>query len=95
VELTGAEIFVRSLQDQGRPLCAYWLKQKASDLRALRLSRTLLWLPIDSLPERNAEQITALRGLPADKLASYAEFVDGILCGECAEVVRRTTGGEP
>lgn len=64
---------LRSLQDQGRPLCAYWLKQKASDLRALRLSRTLLWLPIDSLPERNAEQITALRGLPADKLASYQE----------------------
>jgi type VI secretion system protein VasJ len=30
-------------------------------------------LPIDSLPERNAEQITALRGLPADKLASYQE----------------------
>jgi type VI secretion system protein VasJ len=64
---------LRSLQDQARPLCAYWLKQKASDLRALRLARTLLWLPIDSLPERNAEQITALRGLPADKLASYQE----------------------
>jgi type VI secretion system protein VasJ len=64
---------LRSLQDLARPLCAYWLKQKASDLRALRLSRTLLWLPIDSLPERNAEQITALRGLPADKLASYQE----------------------
>jgi len=41
---------LRSLQDQARPLCAYWLKQKASDLRALRLARTLLWLPIDSLP---------------------------------------------
>ncbi|MHA6491924.1 type VI secretion system protein TssA [Pseudomonas borbori] len=64
---------LRSLQDHARPLCAYWLKQKASDLRALRLARTLLWLPIDSLPERNAEQITALRGLPADKLASYQE----------------------
>jgi len=64
---------LRSLQDQARPLCAYWLKQKASDLRALRLARTLLWLPIDSLPERNAEQITALRSLPADKLTSYQE----------------------
>lgn len=64
---------LRQLQDQARPLCAWWLKQKASDLRALRLSRTLLWLPIDSLPERNAEQITALRNLPADKLASYRE----------------------
>ena len=64
---------LRALQDAARPLCAWWLKQKASDLRALRLSRTLLWLPIDSLPERNAEQVTALRGLPADKLASYRE----------------------
>lgn len=64
---------LRNLQDQARPLCAYWLKQKASDLRALRLARTLLWLPIDSLPERNAEQITALRGLPADKLSNYQE----------------------
>lgn len=30
-----------------------------------------------------------------DKRASYAEFVDGILCGECADLVRRVTGGEP
>lgn len=64
---------LRSLQDQVRPLCAYWLKQKASDLRALRLARTLLWLPIDSLPERNSEQVTALRGVPVDKLTSYQE----------------------
>ncbi|BCR26947.1 type VI secretion system protein TssA [Aquipseudomonas alcaligenes] len=64
---------LRALQDGARPLCAWWLRQKASDLRALRLSRTLLWLPIDGLPQANAEQITALRGLPADKLASFAE----------------------
>ncbi|WP_339490402.1 type VI secretion system protein TssA [Pseudomonas sp. EL_65y_Pfl2_R95] len=64
---------LRHLQDQSRPLCAYWLKQKASDVRALRLSRTLLWLPIDSLPERNAEKVTALRGLPVDKLKNYQE----------------------
>ncbi|HSC84537.1 MAG TPA: type VI secretion system protein TssA, partial [Pseudomonas sp.] len=70
---------LRGLQDGARPLCGWWLKQKASDLRALRLARTLLWLPIDSLPERNAEQITALRGLPADKLASYRErFANGL-----------------
>ena len=69
---------LRALQDAARPLCAWWLKQKASDLRALRLARTLLWLPIESLPERNAEHITALRGLPADKLASYQErFAQG------------------
>lgn len=70
---------LRFLQEQARPLCAWWLKQKACDLKALRLARTLLWLPIDSLPERSAEQVTALRGLPADRLASYRErFAQGL-----------------
>ncbi|UUC49348.1 type VI secretion system protein TssA [Pseudomonas citronellolis] len=64
---------LRAQQDGARPLCAWWLKQKATDLRALRLNRTLLWLPIDNLPERNAEQLTALRGLPQDKLNNYRE----------------------
>lgn len=64
---------LRAQQDGARPLCAWWLRQKATDLRALRLNRTLLWLPIDTLPERNAEQITALRNLPADKLSAYRE----------------------
>uniref|UniRef100_UPI0018E1B70E conjugal transfer nickase/helicase domain-containing protein n=1 Tax=Pseudomonas tolaasii TaxID=29442 RepID=UPI0018E1B70E len=64
---------LRTLQDQTRPLCIYWLKQKASDIRALRLARTLLWLPIDTLPEHNADKITALRGVPADKLAGFQE----------------------
>lgn len=64
---------LRAQQDNARPLCSWWLRQKATDLRALRLNRTLLWLPIDSLPERNAEQITALRSLPPDKLRSYTE----------------------
>ena len=64
---------LRALQDQARPLCGWWLRQKSTDLKPLRLARTLLWLQIDSLPERNAEQITALRGIPADKLASYRE----------------------
>ena len=70
---------LRSQQEAARPLCAWWIRQKASDLRALRLSRTLLWLGIDSLPERNAEQVTALRGLPADKLAGFRErFAQGL-----------------
>lgn len=64
---------LRGLQDGGRPLAAWWLKQKASDLRALRLNRTLAWLPIEGLPDRNAEQVTALRGLPADKLSDYRQ----------------------
>ena len=78
---------LRSLQDQGRPLCIWWLKQKATDLKPLRLARTLLWLSIDSLPERNAEQITALRAIPADKLASYRErFGQGLYADLLADL---------
>lgn len=50
---------LRDLQDQVRPLCGYWLRQKTSDIRALRLARTLMWLPIHGLPEHNAERITS------------------------------------
>lgn len=57
-------------------MCAWWLKQKATDLRALRLNRTLLWLPVDALPERTAEQVTVLRGLPADRLTFFRERYD-------------------
>lgn len=64
---------LRAQQESARPLCAWWLKQKATDLRALRLNRTLLWLPIDAVPERNTEHVTALRGLPADKLKAFQE----------------------
>ena len=64
---------LRAQQEGARPLCTWWLKQKATDARALRLNRTLLWLAIDVLPERNAEQVTQLRGLPADKLKVYQD----------------------
>lgn len=64
---------LRTLQDQARPLCSYWLKRKSSDIRALRLARTLLWLPIETLPDHNAEKITALRGVPIDKLIVFQE----------------------
>ena len=67
---------LRVQQENARPLCAWWLKQKATDVRALRLNRTLLWLPIDAIPERNNEQITALRGLPVDKLKTYQDRYD-------------------
>lgn len=67
---------LRFQQDSARSLCAWWLQQKAGDLRALRLNRTLLWLPIEALPERNAEHITALRGLPPDKLKGYRDQYD-------------------
>lgn len=68
-----AQKALRALQESARPLCAWWLKQKAIDTRALRLNRTMLWLSIDTVPERNSEQITALRGLPVDKLKTYQE----------------------
>lgn len=78
---------LRALQDQSRPLCSWWLKQNATDLKALRLARTLLWLPIESLPERNAENVTALRGLPADKLATYRErFAQGVYADLIADL---------
>jgi len=64
---------LRGQQENARTLCAWWLRQKATDIRALRLNRTLLWLPIDTLPERNAEQVTVLRGPPADKLKTFQE----------------------
>lgn len=71
-----AQKALRTLQESARPLCAWWLKQRATDLRALRLNRTLVWLPLDGLPERNAEQITALRGFPPDRLKAYQERYD-------------------
>ena len=74
-----AQKTLRLLQDQSRALCAWWLQHKPGDPRALKLSRTLLWLPIDNLPEHNADRVTALRGLPADRLAQYAErFAQGL-----------------
>lgn len=65
---------LRDLQDQVRPLCGYWLRQKTSDIRALRLARTLMWLPIHGLPEHNAERITSLRGIPVDMLLRFQDL---------------------
>lgn len=64
---------LRTQQEGARSLCAWWLKQKATDIRALRLNRTLSWLAIEALPEHNADQITQLRGLPMDKLKAYQD----------------------
>ena len=69
---------LRALQDNARPLCAWWLRQNATDLRALRLNRTLAWLGITGLPDSNSDQITPLRGLVPDKLKRYQErFAQG------------------
>ncbi|CAM3134317.1 type VI secretion system ImpA domain-containing protein [Pseudomonas floridensis] len=59
--------------ETAQSLCVWWLKQKATDLRALRLNRTMLWLTIEATPECNAQLITVLRGVPADKSRSYKE----------------------
>jgi type VI secretion system protein VasJ len=67
---------LRLQQESARALCAWWLSQKPCDLRALRLNRTMLWLPIETLPERNSDQITALRGLSADRLKGYQDKFD-------------------
>lgn len=69
---------LRTLQEQARPLCAWWLRQNATDLRALRLSRTLAWLALTSYPNADNEQVTALRGPAPDKLKRYQErFAQG------------------
>ena len=71
-----AQKALRAQLESARPLCAWWLKQKATDVRALRLNRTLLWLPIDTIPERDAEQITVMRGPLVDKIRNYQDRYD-------------------
>lgn len=70
-----AHKLLRALQEQARPLCAWWLRQNATDLRALRLGRTLAWLTLVNYPDANGERVTALRPLAADKLKRYQERV--------------------
>ncbi|WP_339846459.1 type VI secretion system protein TssA [uncultured Halopseudomonas sp.] len=80
---------LRTLQNQARPLCDWWLSQSATDPRAIRLSRTLLWLQIDALPEHDLHQQTPLRGLPSDRLAAYAERLGQSLNhGQRSELLR-------
>ncbi|GFM64447.1 type VI secretion system protein TssA [Pseudomonas cichorii] len=64
---------LKAQQESAQKLCAWWLRQKATDVRALRLSRTVFWLSIDKVPECNVRQVTALHGLSAEKLNGYAE----------------------
>jgi type VI secretion system protein VasJ len=68
-----AQKSLRLQQELARPLCTWWLRQKAATAKALGLSRTLLWLPIERLPEHDGEQVTALRAPPLDTLKIYAE----------------------
>ena len=70
-----AHKWLRSLQEQARPLCDWWLRQNATDLRALRLNRTLMWMTLISYPQADAERITTLRGPAPDKLKRYREWL--------------------
>ncbi|MEW5712141.1 type VI secretion system protein TssA [Pseudomonas sp. SB113] len=73
-----AHKLLRALQEQARPLCTWWLRQDATDLRALQLSRTLAWLAIVRYPDANSERVTALCGPAPDKLKRHQErFVQG------------------
>ena len=64
---------LRALQEQSRTLCHWWQSQSVTDARAISLSRTLLWLPIESIPEHDDTGKTGLRGLPADRLQALQE----------------------
>ncbi|WP_046072488.1 type VI secretion system protein TssA [Pseudomonas synxantha] len=68
-----AHRLLRSLQEQARPLCAWWLRQDTRDPRALRLGRTLAWMTLINYPDADSERVTALRPLAADKLKRYEE----------------------
>lgn len=79
-----ANKLLRAQQESARPLCAWWLRQKATDLRALRLNRTLLWLSVEAMPERTAEQVTPLRCVPGDRLERFRER---LAAGKYADVL--------
>ena len=68
-----AHRLLRQLQESARMLSSWWLRQRSGDHRALRLSRALLWSGIDSLPAHDAQGVTGLRGLPADRLRYFQE----------------------
>ena len=73
VDSRDAHRSLRVLQDQARSLTSWWQHQNPGDVRAVRLARTLLWLPIDGLPEHDADHVTSLRNLPADRLKAFQE----------------------
>lgn len=67
---------LRTLQEQARTLCQWWQTQAPTDCRPIHLSRTLLWLPIEAMPEHDDLGKTDLRGLPADRINSFQERVN-------------------
>lgn len=71
-----AQQALRAQRENTLLLCNWWLRQKATDSRALRLNRTLTWLSINSIPQHNPERITELHGVPGDKLKSYRAYFE-------------------
>lgn len=73
-----AQQALRAQRENTLLLCNWWLRQKATDPKALRLNRTLTWLSISNIPQHNPERVTDLHGVPGDKLKSYqAQFDQG------------------
>ncbi len=68
-----AQQALRALKENTLLLCTWWLRQKATDPRALRLNRMLSWLAINNVPQHNPERITEVRGVPGEKLKTYRE----------------------
>lgn len=88
-----AHKLLRALQEQARPLCAWWLRQNATDLRALRLGRTLAWLTLVSYPDADSERVTTLRGPAPDKLKRCQErFAQGQYADLLLELEANLTG---
>ncbi|KHO64928.1 type VI secretion system protein TssA [Pseudomonas flexibilis] len=71
-----AQKTLRTLQEQARVLCDWWLSRNPTDSRALRLSRCLLWLPIEALPPCNQDKVTTLRGLPGERLNHFQDLIN-------------------
>jgi len=72
-----AQQALRAQKENTLLLCSWWLRQKATDPRALRLNRMVSWLGINNLPQHNPERITEFRGVPGEKLKHYREQLDG------------------
>ena len=72
-----AQQALRAQKENTLQLCTWWLRQKATDPRALRLNRLVSWLGINNIPQHNPERITEFRGVPGEKLKLYREQFDG------------------
>ncbi|MGF6094619.1 type VI secretion system protein TssA [Pseudomonas sp. 18175] len=88
-----AQKLLRALQEQARPLSVWWLRQSATDLRALRLNRTLAWLALVNYPHADGERVTTLRAPAPEKLKHCRErFAQGHYADLILELEASLTG---